>query len=462
MSDEVYRVPVVFVMSLVSKPFILDLTFGQSFVQYMLAQGFDVFMVDWGIPRPEDKRLKLDDYVLDFTPRCFEEVQKATGEKDYSILGYCMGGQLALMHAALNPGAPIANMVCAATPVDMEGMGLFRHFSDRRWFDVDRLVDAVGNIPPDFMLRSFEMLRPMDRWMSYVRLLDNLWDPVFVYGYRVMYKWTSEQIPFAGEAYRQMIRALMWENKLMKNTLTLDNRRVHRKAITCPVPNGRVADGLVRKTGEEFGGVDILVNNAGTVLFAPIAGGNPENMRRLFDVNFWGAINCIQAAVPYMQAQRSGHIVNVASVAAKVSPPYMGIYSATKFALSAVSDALRSELAGSGIGVSTIYPGLTSTSFMENMTQELEVPSLPPVARFVDPSVVGHRISQAIRFGFRDAYISPEDIAAVALNTVAPQIVDWTMRALMGRPPALDSAEIELPPLGLRRREADAEPSGPA
>jgi len=119
MTDEVYRVPVVFVMSLVSKPFILDLTFGQTFVQYMLAQGFDVCMVDWGIPRPEDKRLKLDDYVLDFMPRCFEQVQKATGEKDYSILGYCMGGQLALMYGGLNLEAPIANLVCAATPVDM-------------------------------------------------------------------------------------------------------------------------------------------------------------------------------------------------------------------------------------------------------------------------------------------------------------------------------------------------------
>ena len=237
MSDEVYRVPVVFIMSLISKPFILDLTFGQSFIQYMLAQGFDVFMVDWGIPRPEDKRLKLDDYVLDFMPRCFEEVQKATGEKDYSMLGYCMGGQLALMYAGLSPEAPVSNLVCAATPVDMEGMGLFRHFADRRWFDVDRLVDAIGNVPPDFMLRSFEMLRPMDRWMSYLRLIDNLWDPVFVYGYRVMYKWTNEQIPFPGEAYRQMIRELMWENKLMKNTMSLDNRRVDTKAITCPVLN---------------------------------------------------------------------------------------------------------------------------------------------------------------------------------------------------------------------------------
>jgi polyhydroxyalkanoate synthase subunit PhaC len=237
MSDEVYRVPVVFVMSLVSKPWILDLTFGQSFVQYMLAQGYDVFMIDWGIPRPEDKRLRFEDYVQDLMPRCFEEVQKVTGEEDYTILGYCMGGLFALMYAGLYPDAPVKNLVCAATPVDMEGMGLFKKWTDPRYFDVDRLVDTVGNIPPQMMLRAFEMLRPMDRWTSYLRLIDNLWDPMFVYGYRVMYKWTNEQIPFPGEAYRQFTKELMWDNKLMTNQLTLNGMRVDTKAITCPVFN---------------------------------------------------------------------------------------------------------------------------------------------------------------------------------------------------------------------------------
>jgi short-subunit dehydrogenase len=250
-------------------------------------------------------------------------------------------------------------------------------------------------------------------------------------------------------------------NRQKLEALALDLVALPGRTLVVPtdVTDRLAVEALVRKTAEEFGGIDILVNNAGTGLFAPIAGGNADNMRRLFDVNFWGAVNCIQASVPYMQAERSGHIVNVASIAAKVSPPYMGIYSATKFALSAVSDALRSELAGSGIGVSTIYPGLTSTSFMENMTQEVEVPSLPPVARFVEPSVVGHRISQAIRFGFRDAYISPEDIAAVALNTLAPQLVDWTMRAFMGRPPALNADDTAVTGAHLSRRRADAEPS---
>lgn len=233
--DEVYRVPVVFVMSLVSKPWILDLTTGQSFVQYLLQQGFDVFMIDWGVPRPEDQRLRFEDYVDDFMPACFAEVQKITGEEDYSILGYCMGGQLALMYAGTHTDEPIKNIVCAASPVDMDGMGLFRAWTDKRWFDVDRLVDTVGNIPPDLMLRSFEMLRPSDRWFSYLRLLDNLWDPMFVYGYRIMYKWTNEQIPFPGETYRQFVHDLMWENKLMNGTMEIGGRRVNTKAITCPV-----------------------------------------------------------------------------------------------------------------------------------------------------------------------------------------------------------------------------------
>lgn len=237
LTDEVYRVPIVFIMSLVSKPWILDLTMGQSFVEYMLRAGFDVFMVDWGVPRPEDKRLTFEDYVDEFMPACFEEVQKATGEEDYSILGYCMGGQLALMYAGTHHDAPVKNIVCAAAPVDMEGMGLFKKWSDRRYFDVDRLVDTVGNIPPEMMLRSFEMLRPSDRWFSYVRLLDNLWDPMFVYGYRIMYKWTNEQIPFPGETYRQYTRDLMWENKLMHGTMEIGGRRVDTKAITCPVFN---------------------------------------------------------------------------------------------------------------------------------------------------------------------------------------------------------------------------------
>jgi polyhydroxyalkanoate synthase len=235
LTDEVYRIPVVLVMSLISKPYILDLSPGQSLVEFLLREGFDVFMVDWGVPRPEDSRLGLEYYVLEALPRNIEEVQKVTGEEEVTILGYCMGGLFGLMYSGIFPDAPVANIVCTATPVDFDGMGLFRRWSDRRWFDVDRLVDSLGNIPPDLILRSFELLRPAQRWAEYARLADNLWNDLYVKNYRLFNRWVYDQIPFPGEVYREFIKELMWENKLMKGELAVGGRRVDLTAITCPV-----------------------------------------------------------------------------------------------------------------------------------------------------------------------------------------------------------------------------------
>jgi short-subunit dehydrogenase len=219
-------------------------------------------------------------------------------------------------------------------------------------------------------------------------------------------------------------------------------------------------EALARRTVEVFGAIDILVNNAGSGLFAPIVGGNLDNMRRLFEVNFWGAVHAIQATVPYMQSQRSGHIVNVSSVAGYVSPPHMGIYSATKFALRAMSDALRVEVAASGVKVSTIYPGLTQTSFTENMRQEVPVPAIPPIVRWATSATVARRIMQAIRWGWRDVFVSPEDVAAVGFNTFAPWAVDWAMRAFMG--PQRIQEDFSLPRDEPNPQREGAEPAEPA
>ena len=233
--DEVYRVPVLLVMSLISKPYIFDLVPGQSFVEYLLKQGFDVFMLDWGVPRPEDHKLQLEDYVLDLMPRCVEAVQEVTGEQEFSFLGYCMGGLFALMYGGVFPEAPLKNLACVATPVDFEEMGLLHRFADPRWFDVDRIVDTLGNIPAEMISASLEILRPLDRMVSYIRLWDNLWDNEYVYNWRVRYKWVNDQIPFPGECYRQLTKELLWGNKLMRGSLTLGGRPVDLQRVTCSV-----------------------------------------------------------------------------------------------------------------------------------------------------------------------------------------------------------------------------------
>ena len=111
MSDEVYRIPVVLVMSLISKPYILDLTPGFSFVEFLLKQGFDVFMIDWGVPRPEDTKLQLEDYTLDFIPACVEKIQEETGETG-RLVHRLLHGRPALAHLR-RPHAerPMTNLV---------------------------------------------------------------------------------------------------------------------------------------------------------------------------------------------------------------------------------------------------------------------------------------------------------------------------------------------------------------
>ena len=234
-TDEIYRVPVLMVMSLVTKPYILDLTPGQSLVEFLVQHGFDVFMIDWGVPRPEDAGLRLEDYVLDMIPDCIEKVRDETGQDDLSMIGYCMGGLLAVLYAALHGGGPLKNLACFTTPVNYDGMGLQRKWADRRWFDVDHIVDTLGNVPPDIMFASFDLLRPASRIPGRIRLWDNMWDDDFTRSFRLFDRWSSDHIPFPGECFRQTTKELMWENKLVTGGLRLGGREVALKDVKVPL-----------------------------------------------------------------------------------------------------------------------------------------------------------------------------------------------------------------------------------
>lgn len=233
-ADEVYRVPVLLVMSLISKPYILDLTPGQSLVEFLLKRGFDVYMIDWGIPRPEDARLRFEDYVLDFIPNSVARVLDDCGEDEISIVGYCMGGQLSSMYAALHPDGPLKNLACFTTPVDANGMELFQRWTDRRYFDVDRVVDTLGNVPPELLYASFDMLKPAQRVAKNIQLWDNLWNDEFVKSYRMFDRWAADQIPFPGECFRQVTKQMMWENRFAKNEFEIGGKRVDLGNIKVP------------------------------------------------------------------------------------------------------------------------------------------------------------------------------------------------------------------------------------
>lgn len=234
MTDEVYRVPLLLVMATTNRGYIFDMVPGQSLVEYLLKAGFDVFMLDWSPPRADEKGLKLDDYVLDFIPSAIERVQRETGEDEFTVVGYCFGGVLSLLWAALHPDAPMKNLVTFTTPVDFSKMEMFQAWADKRFFDVDRLVDTFGNCPADYLYTAFDMLRPGARIAGNIRLIDNLWNDEYVKSFRMFDRWASDTLPLAGEYFRETTKKLMWGNELNDGTMEVGGRRVDLGGITAP------------------------------------------------------------------------------------------------------------------------------------------------------------------------------------------------------------------------------------
>lgn len=232
--DDVFRVPVLLVMATTNRGYIMDMVPGQSFVEFLLRQGYDVFMADWEAPRAHEKHLSLQDYVDDFLPAAVARVAQVSGEPDVSVVGYCFGGVLSLLWASLHANGNLANFVTFTTPVDFSGMPLFQAWSDKRFFDVDRLVDTLGNCPAEMLYTSFTMLRPGARAASGFRLWDNMWNDEFVKSYRMFDRWAADMLPLAGEFFRETTKQLMWDNALMHDTMTVGGRHVDLKRITAP------------------------------------------------------------------------------------------------------------------------------------------------------------------------------------------------------------------------------------
>jgi poly[(R)-3-hydroxyalkanoate] polymerase subunit PhaC len=235
LADEVYRVPILIVMATTNRGYILDMVPGQSFIEFLLRRGYDVYMLDWTAPRPEEKGLRMEDYVLDFIPHCVRLVQEDSGETDVSVIGYCFGGVLSLLYGSIFHAGPMKNLICFTTPIDFRKMELFSNFSDRRYFDVDGLIDAVGNMPPEMILSSFEMLRPASRAISQVQLWENIWNDEYVKSYRMFDRWATDTLPLAGDYFRTITKDLMWDNKLFNGTMSVGGHKCDLAEIKVPI-----------------------------------------------------------------------------------------------------------------------------------------------------------------------------------------------------------------------------------
>jgi polyhydroxyalkanoate synthase len=219
-----HRIPLLIVYALVNKPYILDLQPDRSVVRRFLNAGFEVYLIDWGTPSEGDKFFNLDDYVNWYMDDVIELIKHRHDVESISILGYCMGGTLSAMYAALNPDK-VRNLMLMAAPLDFEAdRGLLRQWSRDAYFDVDLLVDASGNIPGEFLNSGFLLLDPVKNLYSkYMGFVENVDDDEFVKLFFRMEKWIHDGIPVAGEAYREFIKHCYQQNLLVKSQLEYDH-----------------------------------------------------------------------------------------------------------------------------------------------------------------------------------------------------------------------------------------------
>jgi poly[(R)-3-hydroxyalkanoate] polymerase subunit PhaC len=218
--------PILFVHSLVSRSYIMDLRPGSSTVEYLLDQGFDVFMLDWGVPDERDADNTFETYVDEYLPRALDVVERESGHSEVSLIGYCLGGTFATLYAAGAGQDRVRNLVLLASPVDYSGMGVMvAALLDGR-LEPEELLDASGNVPADALYQAFFMQAPTTEIARYATLLENLWDDEYVEAWQAMAQWSREQVPFPGAALRQVVDELVRGNALMHGRLRLNGRVV--------------------------------------------------------------------------------------------------------------------------------------------------------------------------------------------------------------------------------------------
>jgi poly[(R)-3-hydroxyalkanoate] polymerase subunit PhaC len=231
-----HRTPLLFVPNLgISRPYIFDLLPGGSFVEYMTGQGFDFYLLDWGVFGPEDNGLTVEDCVTRILPRVAAKVLESSGAAGLSVLGYCMGGPLAAAFVATYPELPVKNFINMAGPIDFAKAGLFAQWLDKRFFNVDRFVDVLGAIPADMVRAGFKLLKPTMDLSTGLNLWWNLWNDQYLEGFTALNKWANEYVAFPAEFFRHWVGDFYQDNKLAHGQLRVGGRLVQLSQITCPV-----------------------------------------------------------------------------------------------------------------------------------------------------------------------------------------------------------------------------------
>ncbi len=231
---EARAVLVIVVPSLINRASICDLEPDRSLVGGLAERGHPVYLVDWGVPGPEDAAEDVAYVLLELLHRAVDRACRHAGAPRAVLFGYCQGGTLAAMYAALRPRR-VHGLIALAAPVRFSEGGRFRDFTDPAHFDFDGLIDETGLVPVDWMKAGFQLLDPMGIPQKLASVSRASKDPQRLRRVLARERWLEENVPVPGAFAREFIQKGYQEDRLEAGTWDVAGECVELGAITAPV-----------------------------------------------------------------------------------------------------------------------------------------------------------------------------------------------------------------------------------
>ncbi|MBF0410823.1 MAG: alpha/beta fold hydrolase [Candidatus Riflebacteria bacterium] len=248
-TDTSGKTPLLLVPSMINRPYVMDLMKDSSLAGYLRGSGVPTYLLDWGTPERRHNHLSFDFYVDDVIKlacdavvkdacceRATDSLCKGTGCNKISLLGYCMGGTMSLLHTALYPER-IEKLTLLAAPTNFVDDSTLSRWARKEIFDVDFLVDTVGAVDPSMLQSSFLMVKPLSQLLKWKSLYDSSLNTKAVESYINLEKWVTDNISVPKEAYRKYVKMCYHENSIVKNKVTLKGKKLDLRSLKVPILN---------------------------------------------------------------------------------------------------------------------------------------------------------------------------------------------------------------------------------
>ncbi len=229
--------PLVLCYALVNRPWILDLAPGSSLVQALVAEGFSVYLIDWGNPVRSQRHMGMEHYIGQLMNRCIQAACDHFGSDRVDLVGVCQGGVFSLCYAALYPQR-IARLVTLVTPVDFHA-AKFTLSHLYRNVNIEQLVNAYGNVPGALVTQVFTSLQPtrlgyLKHLTTSPRLANK---PEAIEQYMLMEHWLNDCPDLTGKTLQQFVQLFFKDNALLKRQFAFGNLSVDLTKLKAPVLN---------------------------------------------------------------------------------------------------------------------------------------------------------------------------------------------------------------------------------